>query len=176
MADEENVVVPQEVSAPEAVVGSSQTSTTVEAASTEASNAVDLQEVLEEVTIAPEVMEGLPNVPIDNPNPVVSTIENISQVHAQVVPDVQSVIETPQLGGIEALFVMAQKAIQFRKRKKLDHVMSLFNSTANITNDEVEKLLHVSDATACRYLGILEKEGKILRNGKTGRGVSYSKI
>ena len=45
-----------------------------------------------------------------------------------------------------------------------------------ITNDEVEKFLHVSDATATRYLSTLEKEGKIKQNGKTGKGVSYSRI
>ena len=48
-----------------------------------------------------------------------------------------------------------------------------------ITNDEVEKLLHVSDATATRYLSQLEKEGKIKKNeekGKRGKWVSYSRI
>ena len=67
-------------------------------------------------------------------------------------------------------------AIQFRKRKKLDRVMSLFLQKSKITNDEVEKLLHVSDATATRYLSILEKEGKIKQSGKTGKSVSYSRI
>jgi len=42
--------------------------------------------------------------------------------------------------------------------------------------DEVEKLLHVSDATATRYLEQLEKEGKVKQNGRTGAGVLYSKI
>jgi len=51
-----------------------------------------------------------------------------------------------------------------------------YGGTRKITNDEVEKFLHVSDATATRYLSQLEKERKIKQNGKTGRGVSYSKI
>ena len=42
-----------------------------------------------------------------------------------------------------------------------------------ITNDEVEKLLGVSDATATRYLEELEQEGVILQVGKEGRGVYY---
>jgi predicted HTH transcriptional regulator len=54
--------------------------------------------------------------------------------------------------------------------------MSLFLKQSKITNDEVEKFLHVSDATATRYLSELEKEGKIKQNGKTGKGVSYSRI
>ena len=47
---------------------------------------------------------------------------------------------------------------------------------AEITNDEVEKLLHVSDATATRYLEQLEKEGKIKQEGRTGQSVSYTKL
>jgi hypothetical protein len=74
------------------------------------------------------------------------------------------------------LLITARNAIQFRKRKKLDKVMSLFLKHSKITNDEVEKFLHVSDATATRYLSQLEKEGKIKQNGKTGHMVSYSRI
>ncbi len=74
------------------------------------------------------------------------------------------------------LLIKARNAIQFRKRKKLDKVMFLFLKQSKITNDEVEKFLHVSDATATRYLSILEKEGKIKQNEKTGKGVSYSRI
>ena len=74
------------------------------------------------------------------------------------------------------LLISARNAIQFRKRKKLDRVMSLFLEKSKITNDEVEKFLHVSDATATRYLSELEKEGKIKQTGKTGHAVSYSRI
>lgn len=74
------------------------------------------------------------------------------------------------------LLISARNAIQYRKRKKLDRVMSMFLQQSKITNDEVEKFLHVSDATATRYLSILEKEGKIKQNGKTGHMVSYSRI
>lgn len=86
-----------------------------------------------------------------------------------------------------ALLVKARNAIQFRKRRKLDRIMSLFlkqsspsaqgyGGTRKITNDEVEKFLHVSDATASRYLSQLEKEGRIKQHGNTGAGVSYSRI
>ena len=74
------------------------------------------------------------------------------------------------------LLITARNAIQFRKRKKLDRIMSLFLKHSKISNDEVEKFLHVSDATATRYLSILEKENKIRQVGKTGKGVSYSRI
>lgn len=42
-----------------------------------------------------------------------------------------------------------------------------------ITNDEVEKLLSISDATAERYLDELEREGILRQEGRTGRFVRY---
>ena len=57
--------------------------------------------------------------------------------------------------------------------------MNLLLKNPKITNNNVEKYLHVSDATATRYLSILEKEGKIKKNeknGKKGKWVSYLKI
>lgn len=77
---------------------------------------------------------------------------------------------------VRQLLSKARESIQLRKRKKLDRVMDLFAKRTNLTNDEVEKLLHVSDATATRYLEILEKENKIRQVGKTGRSVKYEKI
>ena len=74
------------------------------------------------------------------------------------------------------LLVKARNMIQFRKRKKLDKIMTLFAKQTKITNDEVEKFMHVSDATATRYLKTLEKENKIKQSGKTGKSVFYSKI
>ena len=74
------------------------------------------------------------------------------------------------------LLVKARKIIQFRKRKKLDKIMTLFAKQTKITNDQVEKFLHVSDATATRYLNTLEKENKIKQSGKTGKSVFYIKI
>lgn len=77
---------------------------------------------------------------------------------------------------IRELLSKARNAIQSRKRKKLDRILNMFTNKSKIPNDEVEKLLHVSDATATRYLEILEKENKIKQSGKTGKAVSYSKI
>jgi predicted HTH transcriptional regulator len=107
--------------------------------------------------------------PIDEAKPTNS--ETPKQTETQS-PSVQVVPRN----GMRELLAKAQSAIQFRKRKKLDKVMSLFAKRTSITNDEVEKLLHVSDATATRYLSILEKENKIKQSGKTGKSVSYTKI
>ena len=83
--------------------------------------------------------------------------------------------EPPQKEKLGLLRQMAQATIQFRIQKKLLKVMELFVKQTEITNDEVEKLLHVSDATATRYLAELEKRGKIRQVGTTGRGVKYVK-
>jgi hypothetical protein len=74
------------------------------------------------------------------------------------------------------LLLKAQSAIQGRRRKKIEKILEFLEKKKSISNDEVEKLLRVSDATATRYLSILEKEGKIQRVGKTGRGVEYTRI
>jgi len=72
--------------------------------------------------------------------------------------------------------VKARATIQDRKRKKLEKILEALTTKGKITNDEVEKLLHVSDATATRYLSALEKEGKIQQVGKTGKAVEYTKV
>jgi len=52
----------------------------------------------------------------------------------------------------------------------------LSNETDNeINNGDVRQLLGVSDATACRYLNDLEKEGLIKQVGTDGPKVCYTK-
>ena len=85
-------------------------------------------------------------------------------------------IPVPHTNIIRELLAKARAKIQSRKRLKLDKVLTLFAKRTSITNDEVEKLLHVSDATATRYLESLEKENKIKKIGKTGKYTNYQKI
>jgi hypothetical protein len=94
-------------------------------------------------------------------------------------PEPMAQVPTPAVeprSRARELLAIARNAMQFRKRKKLEKILVLLEKRASITNDEVEKLLHVSDATATRYLSTLAKEGKIKQTGKTGKSVSYSKI
>jgi predicted HTH transcriptional regulator len=100
------------------------------------------------------------------PPPSMSLPEKIIPV-AVVVSNKNKIVE---------LLTKAKNTIQFKKRKKLEKIMAMFLKKSKITNDEVEKLLHVSDATATRYLSQLEKEGKIKQTGKTGHAVFYVKI
>ena len=66
--------------------------------------------------------------------------------------------------------------IQIGKKRKLEKIMNMVDKKIKITNDDVEKTLRVSDATARRYLDILEKEGKLQQVGKAGKYTHYIKI
>ena len=117
--------------------------------------------------------------PLPESEPSVSEAKEESKPIETPEPEPEK--EKPKISYLKSqkwgeLLVMARNAMQFRKRKKLDKVMSLFLEKSKITNDEVEKFLHVSDATATRYLSQLKKEGRIKQNGRTGAGVSYSRI
>lgn len=54
-------------------------------------------------------------------------------------------------------------------------VLKLLENQSEIANDDVQKALGVSDATATRYLDALEKQGKIVQIGEHGAGVKYKK-
>ncbi len=107
------------------------------------------------------VNEPLASEPEVKPEPLKPTPETFSQ---------------PKISLARELLVKARNMIQLRKRKKLDRIMTLFLKKSKITNDEIREFLHVSDATAERYLNTLEKENKIKQVGKTGHAVSYSRI
>ena len=64
----------------------------------------------------------------------------------------------------------------FKELSKQEKELLESYKKGGVTNDEVEKLLHISDATATRYLEQLEKEGKVKQEGRTGKSVSYSRI
>jgi predicted HTH transcriptional regulator len=69
------------------------------------------------------------------------------------------------------------EATQFeRKEENLKKILGLFEENKKVTNNEVEKMLGVSNATAERYLDELESQGKIRQVGKTGHYTYYEKI
>src|SRR3989344_5150933 len=67
----------------------------------------------------------------------------------------------------------ALNAIQFRRQARLEKIMALAAKKKSIGNDDVEKLLHVSDATVSRYLSALVQEGKLNRTG-SAKAIRYS--
>jgi hypothetical protein len=69
---------------------------------------------------------------------------------------------------IRALYEKARVALGARKEARLAKIMALVekrktprHGSGHITNDDVEKLLRVSDATATRYLAELVRRGKL---------------
>lgn len=66
--------------------------------------------------------------------------------------------------------------VQFLERKavKLQKILDFTAKHGRVTNDQVEKILHVSDRTATRYLQELAKAGKLQENGKTS-SIYYEK-
>ncbi len=87
-----------------------------------------------------------------------------------------------------AIFFLYQK--RFEKRKGIEkivyrdvnkqqkeegktQILQALGKNNKITNNDVEKLLGVSDASATNYLQELENEGRIKQIGKTGSGVYY---
>lgn len=60
------------------------------------------------------------------------------------------------------------------REKRKEKVLELFNTNKKVTNNDVEQTLGVSDATAERYLNELEKEGKLIQHGSTGKSVFYT--
>ena len=55
---------------------------------------------------------------------------------------------------------------------ELAKIVEFAKKHPKVTNDDIEKLLHVSDATASRYLKLLVERGVLKKEG-SGRGVSY---
>jgi Fic family protein len=75
--------------------------------------------------------------------------------------------------AMSAKDIQAQEKAETRRK-----ILAFFcaSETGKITNNDIEKLLGVSDATATRYLDELEKEGLIKQVGITGNAVYYEKI
>jgi len=63
------------------------------------------------------------------------------------------------------LWQKALEKIRGRKSKRLEKILQLVSKKGEITNDDVEKLLHVSNRTATRYLDELVKQGRLKRTG-----------
>lgn len=78
--------------------------------------------------------------------------------------------EAEKLGeGLKEYVLRMQKRKEERKRQ----ILELLEKKKKITNNDVERTLKISDATATNYLDELEKEGKIVQVGKRGRFVFY---
>lgn len=92
---------------------------------------------------------------ISTNEPLKSKLEELPPASPEPKPRISAPTEaTPPVASsfnhMRELQVKEQLAIKNKKQKKLDLLMTLFLKKSKITNDEVEKFLHVSDATATR--------------------------
>ena len=128
--------------------------------------------------IQPEIIPEPQTAQIPANEPIVPAPEPFPEPPPQPAPQAQvpAPVFAPIANFARDLAVKARAVIQGRKRKKLDKILEFVITKGSVTNDQVEKLLHVSDATATRYLTQLEKEGKLKQEGKTGKSVKYLKL
>ena len=70
-------------------------------------------------------------------------------------------------------FISKQKE---EKERNKQAIYELLETNHPLTNNNVEAMLGISDATATRYFEELEREGKVKQLGKTGRYVSYERV
>ena len=61
-----------------------------------------------------------------------------------------------------------------RKTENKQKIIAFVREHGKIQNNDVEKLVAVSNATAERYLDELEKEGKLTQHGAIGQSVFYT--
>ena len=66
-----------------------------------------------------------------------------------------------------------QKELQGIKENRKSQILELFKTKKELTNNDIEKFLGVSDATVTRYFDELEKEGVIEAFGESRRATKY---
>ena len=60
-----------------------------------------------------------------------------------------------------------------KKSENKEKILEFLRENEKVVNNDIEKLLGVSDSTATRYLDELEKENEIVQIGTTGNAVYY---
>jgi hypothetical protein len=114
-----------------------------------------------------EVPEPSNEAPISAPVQSVPT-ESVPSAPAPLTPPApqpQSPAQPDQTGFIRALLAKAQAKIQSNKQKKLDKIIMFAQKKKIVVNEEIQMLLHVSSATATRYLVKLVQQGRLARVG-----------
>ncbi len=102
-----------------------------------------------------------PSQPISEPVPTEEQPPTIPVQPAPIATD------QTQPNFIHGLLLKAQAKIQTNKQKKLDKLMLMAQKKGKITNEDAQKLLRISHATASRYLDALARDGRLTRSGNT---------
>jgi hypothetical protein len=111
--------------------------------------------------VATPILESEPAGPVSEK----ASMTNMAQTDAQIItPTITQTNIAPQQ-DYKSLLKRALEKIQFRKRAKLEKIVKFALENKSIANDDIEKLLRVSDKTATRYLNQLVQEGRLFRIG-----------
>src|SRR3989338_7339485 len=112
----------------------------------------------EEININPTPPVPEPPAPPAPLEPVVAPIDPIEPIPTPAPAAPAAPVVTPpppdpllSTGGgtdVRSLLAKAMAKIQFRKQAKLEKIMVLAKERGQVTNDQAQKLLRVSDATA----------------------------
>ena len=120
-------------------------------------------------TVAETMVDKTADKPVETapaPEPVVPAAPVPAPV-APVQPPPTPAPTVEPVSSIRQLLIKAKEKIQFRKQAKLEKIMAKAREQGSIGNDEAQKLLRVSDATASRYLAQLVKTGRLRLSGKS---------
>lgn len=112
-----------------------------------------------------------PSTPINNLQPTTPPEARLATGGDNQAPAAQTPQSQPSEPTRQNPLVFLQRArekIQFRKKARQEKIMALAAKKRSITNDDVEKLLRVSDATATRYLAELVRQGRLKPSGVRG--------
>lgn len=143
---------------------------------------------VEEATTTPAEIIPEPSEPTPATIPAVTPIETTSTSQPEPIPTPPPLPSQPEQSPVtqpstptlhtklSSLLATARNLIQTRRNQKLEKIITFaLNQKAKgklVANDDVEKLPHVSDATATRYLSTLVKQGRLKRSGEK-KGAIY---
>lgn len=93
-------------------------------------------------------------------------------------PEIESSPVLPKESQPMPLFDFRQRIKEAKQKKietRLSKIMDFVRQNGSITNDQIQKLLRVSDATASRYARILVIRNLLKKSGKT-KSVKYDLV
>lgn len=171
---------PQPVTATETAPEASPTpESTPEPAPTPESPAPSPEPVVDTPVVAAEPVQAAPEAVSEAPVEIAPAPEPLEVPLSTGVSQQQAVIGTSAPTAPAATNHWndehrrrAHSIHQKHKEEHLEKIVAFAQTRPYVTNDDIEKLLHVSDATASRYLKMLVAAGKLVKEGK-GRGVKY---
>jgi predicted component of type VI protein secretion system len=121
------------------------------------------EETLPEEAPSTEAPAEAPQIQPEVKEPQIETQEIPPAAPTPQPPPQPEIPVSPQPSIFRQLWQKALEKIRERKTKKLEKILQLAKEKGEITNDDVEKLLHISDRAASRYLNELVKQGRLKR-------------